>query len=271
MNKPLVSIITPVLNGADYIEESLLSVLNQSYKNTEQIFIDGGSTDGTLEILKKYKKKYPKRIRFISEPDDLAEEAWNKGWKMSRGDILGWLGADDIFVPDAIMTVVKFFNENKEAKFVFGDCLMIDKDGKVFAKYDTQDYDIKKLINGINFIPTTSTFYKREVVDKIGPLDSSMHVGDLDYWIRVGKVYKVYRMEKILSKFRVHNRSTGGSRKAMEMYSREGFVLNRRYGGSIFSVIGIRYILVCKLKMSWALPVIIPVFKFLKRKFLISK
>jgi len=270
----LVSIITPVLNGADYLEESLLSVLNQSYENIEHVFIDGGSTDGTLEIIKKYKKKYPGRIRFISEPDNSTGEAWNKGMKISKGDILGWLGSDDIYMPDAIASVVDFFHKNKEAKFVFGDAVIINTDGKVVDKYYTREYDISALINGINFIPTTSAFYKREVVERVGSMDTSnigKWVGDLDYWIRVGKVYEVYRIKKVLSKFRVHERSIGGSKKSIDAYARGGFLINRRYGGSIFSVIGIRYILVCKLKMSWALPVIIPVYKFLKRKFLISK
>lgn len=116
-NKPLVSIITVVLNNKKFLEKSILSVLNQNYKNIELIIIDGGSTDGTLDIVKKYKSK----INFlISEKDNGLYDAMNKGIKNSKGSIIGILNSDDIYYSNAISTAVNYFINNKNIDFLFG-------------------------------------------------------------------------------------------------------------------------------------------------------
>jgi glycosyltransferase involved in cell wall biosynthesis len=116
-NKPLVSIITVVLNNKKFLEKSILSVLNQNYKNIELIIIDGGSTDGTLDIIKKYKNK----INFlISEKDNGLYDAMNKGIKNSKGSIIGILNSDDIYYSNAISTAVKYFINNQNIDFLFG-------------------------------------------------------------------------------------------------------------------------------------------------------
>jgi glycosyltransferase involved in cell wall biosynthesis len=116
-NKPLVSIITVVLNNKKFLEKSILSVLNQNYKNIELIIIDGGSTDGTLDIVKKYKSK----INFlISEKDNGLYDAINKGIKNSKGSIIGILNSDDIYYSNAISTAVNYFINNKNIDFLFG-------------------------------------------------------------------------------------------------------------------------------------------------------
>jgi glycosyltransferase involved in cell wall biosynthesis len=116
-NKPLVSIITVVLNNKKFLEKSILSVLNQNYKNIELIIIDGGSTDGTLDIIKKYKSK----INFlISEKDNGLYDAMNKGIKNSKGSIIGILNSDDIYYSNAISTAVKYFINNRNIDFLFG-------------------------------------------------------------------------------------------------------------------------------------------------------
>ncbi len=241
MYNPLVSIITPVRNGIKYLEICIQSVLNQSYPNIEHIFVDGGSTDGTLEVLASYKAKYLNRIRFISEPDRGAGEAWNKGWKMAKGDILGWLGSDDTYEPDTIATVVEFFKTNTDACFVFGGCNVINEEDKVMWTYPVRDYDFKELINDTNYIPCPSAFYKREVIERIGYLDTRETGVELDYWIRVGKVFPLHRIEKTLSNFRVHKGSVSGREEAYRMYVRDDFIISRRHGGSIFSPRARRY------------------------------
>lgn len=116
-NKPLVSIITVVLNNKKFLEKSILSVLNQNYKNIELIIIDGGSTDGTLDIIKKYKSK----INFlISEKDNGLYDAMNKGIKNCKGSIIGILNSDDIYYSNAISTAVKYFINNRNIDFLFG-------------------------------------------------------------------------------------------------------------------------------------------------------
>lgn len=243
VDNPLVSIVTAVLNGIKYVEACIQSVLNQSYPYIEHIFVDGGSTDGTLDMLISYQVKYPDRIRFISEPDKNAEEAWNKGLRMAKGEILGVLGSDDMSEPDAIMTVVEFFRANPDAYFVFGDCNLINERGEVIAKSTAEDFDLDKAINNHSCIPGTSAFYKREVIEKIGLMDTSLHANDLDYWIRAGKVFQLYRIEKVLSNFRKHQDSFSGSDsiEAVKICTREHFIISRRYGGSLFSPIARRY------------------------------
>ena len=236
IDNPLVSIITPVLNGIKYLEACIQSVLNQSYPNIEHIFVDGGSTDGTVEMLSSYQTRYPKRIRFISEPDRGVGEAWNKGLRMARGKIFEWLGSDDMSEPDAIEAAVEFFRANPDTYFVFGDCNVINEKGEIIGKYPTRDFDLHELINKYGcMVPTPSSFYKREVIDKVGFYDT---LGtDYDYLIRVGKIFPIHRIEKVLSNFRVHegSRTTGLSKKTRKMALRENCIISKRHGGGIFS------------------------------------
>ena len=225
IDKPLVSIITPVFDGIKYLEACIKSVLNQSYPHIEHIFVDGGSSDGTLELLSSYQARYPERIRFISEPDKGVGDAWNKGLRMARGEIFGWLGSDDISEPDAIQTVVEFFRANPDAYFVFGECNYINEKGEIIGKYLTRDFDLKIAINEANPIPCPSAFYRRKVIQKVGWFDT--RGSDLDYWIRVGKVFEIYQIETTLANFRHHKDSTSGSKEAYKMYSREIFIISR--------------------------------------------
>jgi len=234
--KQLVSIITPVLNGVKYLEVCLQSVLNQSYPNIEHIFVDGGSTDGTLDLLKGYQAKYPERIRFISESDKGAGEGWNKGLRMAKGGIFGWLGSDDTYEPDAVQTVVEFFTANPDAYFVFGDCNFINEKGEIIGKAQTKNFDLREMINDANCIPCPSAFYKREVIEQVGWFDDLVG-SDRDYWIRAGMVFTLHRIEKVLSSFRIHAESatTGSSKKLRKMHLRADYITTRRYGGSIFA------------------------------------
>ena len=109
-DKPLVSIITPVLNRVQYVEECILNIFNQTYPNIEHIFVDGSSTDGTLEVLSRYRAKNPDRVRYISESDNGLGDAVNKGWRMAKGEILGWIDTGDTYELDAIQA--------KEHKFL---------------------------------------------------------------------------------------------------------------------------------------------------------
>lgn len=239
---PLVSIITPVLNGVKYLEPCILSVLNQSYPHIEHIFVDGGSTDGTQEMLSSYQAKYPDRIRFISEPGKGIAEAWNKGLRIAKGGIFNELGSDDMCEPGAIQTVVEFFSANPDAYFTFGECNVMNEKGELLWLSPTKEFNLDELINKTNYIPCSSAFYKREVIGKVGFMDTSLpYTHDLDYWIRVGKMFPIHRIQKVLSDFRVHKGSIGGSKGAYEIYAREGFIISRRHGGSIFSPRARRY------------------------------
>lgn len=239
---PLVSIITPVLNGVKYLETCITSVLSQSYPYIEHIFIDGGSNDGTLEMLSSYQANYPERVRLISEPGMGVGDAWNKGWEMARGQIFGWLGADDMSEPGAIQTVIEFFKDNAEAYFVFGDCNIINEKGETIGKSPTRDFNLKEAISDNLYLPTPSSFYRREVVERVGYMDTSIpHAFDFDYWIRVGKIFKIYRINTVLSNFRIHKNSVSGSEGIYNTYVRENFISSRQHGGGLFSGYARRY------------------------------
>lgn len=123
---PLVSIVTPSYNQGRYIEKTIRSVLNQDYPDLEYIVVDGGSTDHTLDILRKYEG----RIRWVSERDGGQSEAVNKGFRMSRGEILGWLNSDDTYCPGAVRQAVTFLMEHPSVAMVYGDGYEIDEQGK---------------------------------------------------------------------------------------------------------------------------------------------
>ena len=233
--RPLVSVVSPVLNGRKYLEKCIESVLSQSYPHVEHVFVDGGSSDGTLDILTRYNQSYPQRVRFITGTDKSPEDALNKGLLLSKGDILGWLGADDTYTPDALRTVVEFFSLNPGASFVFGICDIVDQGDQLLGQMGTKDFDLEETLNDVCPTYASSAFYKREVIAQVGLFDTSFTPSDIDYWIRVAKVFRLYRIEKVLSKFRIHPGSIGGSKGIERKYAYIMYKVSRRHGGRMFS------------------------------------
>lgn len=179
---PKVSIVTPSYNQASYIEEAILSVIEQDYKNIEHIVVDGGSSDGTINILKKYNEK----IIWISEKDEGQGEALNKGFKLSKGEIIGWLNADDLYKPHAVKRAVEAFREYPDVYLVHGNGQYIDDSGNVLMNRYGGDFGIEKLI-GIDTIMSIATFFRRGVFEMVGFIDETLHfVLDWEYWVRIG-------------------------------------------------------------------------------------
>ena len=244
-DNPLVSIVTPVLNGIKYLEECIQSVLNQSYPYIEHIFIDGGSTDGTLDLLTSYQTKYTDRIRFISEPDKGVGEAVNKGWGIAKGEIFSWIDSDDIYELDAVQAVVEFFRANPDAYLVFGSDHMINERGEVIRTYPIKDFDLEETIKDWAYAFSAScVFYKREVIERVGGFNTLGNY--LDFWIRVAPVFPIHRIEKLLSSVRLHKDSISLSkdpnkRRRVRQAWLENYILCRQHGGSIFSPRSRRY------------------------------
>ncbi|NGY80944.1 glycosyltransferase [Bacillus megaterium] len=138
-NYPLVTVITPSYNQAPFIRETIESVLTQDYSNLEYIVIDGGSNDGTLEILKGY-NNIDSRFNFVSEPDKGQSEAINKGLKMAKGQIIGWLNSDDTYHPHAIRRAVKALVENPEWGMVYGNAYATDEENKILHSYPVESF-----------------------------------------------------------------------------------------------------------------------------------
>lgn len=237
-DNPLVSIISPVLNGIKYLEVCIQSVLNQTYPHIEHIFVDGGSTDGTLEMLSSYQTRYPERIRFTSEPDSGIGEATNKGLKMAKGELFGWLSTDDMYEEDAIATVVGFFKSHPKAYFVFGGCRHVNEKGEFISIAPSKDFNLKEAINNRHYISLTAAFYRRDVIQRIGMFNEL--ASELDFYVRVAKVFAMHRIEKTLSSQRVHKGAVTAGKRAdknniLRETWRENYLLRRREGASIFA------------------------------------
>jgi len=201
--KPLVSIITPSLNQGDYIEKTIKSVINQDYPNVEYFVIDGGSTDDTLNILKKYDSK----IMWLSESDRGQAEAINKGIRLTKGEIVVWLNSDDTFLPGAIKKVVNCFLNHSKVKMVYGKSYFIDITDKIVGQYPTEPFDYQRLA-AFNFICQPSAFFKRDAFFDIGELNPDLQYSlDYDLWIRIAKNFPIMYINQYLSNYRLHKAS----------------------------------------------------------------
>jgi len=217
---PMVSIVTPSFNQAEFIEDTIRSVLEQDYPRLEYIVVDGGSTDGTIDILKKYNGK----IHWLSEPDQGQTNAINKGFLLGKGEVLGWINSDDFYLPGAIKTATTFLRNHPECMMVHGDCQVVDSNGSIKLVRKTADFGLDKLI-GVDTIAQPTVLFRRQVLKMIGLLNERLeYVFDWEFWVRMGiKNLKTKHIPIILAAFREHGGSKTLSRK--ELFWQERFLV----------------------------------------------
>lgn len=207
-----VSIITPSFNQGLFIERTLGSVASQKGVEIEHVVFDGGSTDNTVDIL----RKFGSIIRWVSEKDKGQTEAVNKGLRNTTGEIIGWLNSDDIYYPGAVSHVVNFFEKHPEIDVVYGMADHIDLVDHPFETYPTEPWDFNRLQETC-FICQPALFFRRRVVDRCGYLDESLNFCmDYEYWLRLGKagVRFAYLKKKLAgSRLYADNKTLGSSVK----------------------------------------------------------
>lgn len=180
---PLVSIVTPCYNHAEFLEETILSVLSQDYPNIEYIVVDGGSTDGSVDIIRRYESRLS---NWISEPDEGQADAVNKGLRMASGEIVAWLNSDDIYLPGAASRAVARFIEKPDLALFYGDAVFISRQGN-FRRYFTEVEPFNKfrLLNCSDFIMQPTTFFRKERAKELGYLKPHLRwTLDYDLWCR---------------------------------------------------------------------------------------
>lgn len=200
-----ISVVTPSYNQAEFLEQTIQSVLAQGEASWEYWVIDGGSIDGSREILSHYSGI----INWVSEPDRGQAHAINKGWRRCTGDILAWLNADDVYLPGCFDRVREYFARHPEVDMLYGECFFIDEEGKIIGQYPSKPWDFIEFVKkSINFIPQPSVFFRRSVLDSVGWLDENLHYCmDMDYWLRIGLRHRVEHIQMPLAALRLHPRT----------------------------------------------------------------
>lgn len=206
-----ISIITPTLNRAKFLEENILSVKNQDYPYLEHIIIDGGSTDGTVELLKRYENQY--NMKWISEKDKGIIDALNKGFRIAKGDIFCWLDSDDTYLPGTIKKIVEVFQKYPEVDLVFGDVLITNGKKQIIDYIKFTDFSLETLIYEGGCINPAAAFWRRELYNKLGGIDKKyLWCPDFNFFVKAGAskarfyhirdflAYYSHHPEQILSK-----------------------------------------------------------------------
>ena len=203
---PSLSIVTPSFNQAPFLRDTIESVLSQNYPQLQYWVMDGGSTDGSVELL----RGYGDRLQWVSEPDGGQANAINRGFARCSGDIFAWINSDDRYAPGAFERVGQLFADHPEVDWVFGRCPIIDRNGSVIKKWITrykefwmQRYSYRRLLIE-SFINQPAVFFRRSLFARVGPLDPNYHCA-LDYhlFVRMAAVSTPHFVDAELAHFRI--------------------------------------------------------------------
>jgi glycosyltransferase involved in cell wall biosynthesis len=227
--QPLVSIVTPSLNQAAFLREAIESVRTQDYRSIEHIVVDGGSTDGTLEILQDYAD-----LRWTSEPDRGQSHALNKGFAMARGPIFGWLNADDAYPANAVAEAVEALSE-ASVGLAYGDITRMNDDGVNPRRIGTRrEWDLWTEVNLGCGIFSPAVFFTRTAYETVGGVDESLHLTmDYDLWLKIGSRFSVVHIDSVWGVQRIHDDA-----KTIRLWNEfwpERLRVSRRHGGRLVS------------------------------------
>ena len=238
MTDPTVSILTPSFNQVRYLEATIQSVLRQDYPRIEYAIVDGGSTDGSLEVIQKYADRL---AWWVSEKDRGQTDAINKGFARTTGDILAWINSDDTYEPGAVRAAVEYLQEHPEVGLVYADCNYINEDGRVIGHFPAAQTNLPRLRRGYVHIPQQTMFFRADLWKQVGPLDPSFYFAmDYDLWTRIAAHAELnYLAGQTWANFRIH--TSGKTIAADDRCWPEMIRVHYRDGGSFFSVIVAKY------------------------------
>jgi glycosyltransferase involved in cell wall biosynthesis len=209
-----ITIITPSYNQGDYIERTIQSVINQNYPNLEYLIFDGGSTDNSVKIIKKYALKYPHIIQWQSKKDKGQVDAINQGLRRASGDIIAYINSDDYYLPDSFLMVTKYFIKNPNKLWLVGNCLVTQK-SLIWTFIFKHLWPVEvhqvflKIFNTIN---QPSVFLRSDLVKTIGQFNPQyVYAFDYDYWLRCTRKSLPGRVRQNLSVFTIHQNAKGST------------------------------------------------------------
>lgn len=227
------SVVTPSYNQAEYIEDTLRSVRNQTYRGVEHLVFDGGSEDGTVDVLRRFEEETADdphyTLEWVSEPDGGQSHAINKGFERASGDVVGWLNSDDVyFYRDTVERMVEAFEARPDVDVLYGDHVEIGREGEIRRVRRALDWDYDRLRRSYS-IPQPATFFRDYVVADRGldtDLDFSM---DLEYWLYLGQRYTFEHVPRLVAGNRMYpeNKRTAGD----DAHAQESERVRRAYDG----------------------------------------
>ncbi len=220
-----LSVVTPSYNQGHFIEQTIESVFAQGWPDLDYHVVDGGSTDATTDILRRYEG----RLHWTSEPDKGQGDAVNKGVARSTGEILGWINSDDTYAPGVFEKVMRTFAERPDINFIHGDCHVVDEQGRVLRTWSLGPFNYRQLVRtGWSYIIQPTVFMRRSLFEDVNGIDPSIRLAlDYDLWLRMGEAVKPLYFREVMADWRFQADSKTCSQREVGMA--ESKVIRRRH------------------------------------------
>jgi len=235
-----ISIVTPSYNQADYLAQTIASVISQEGDfHIDYIVVDGGSTDDSVAIIRHYDSLLKQgvwplkcsgiKFRWLSETDRGQTDALMKGFRLANGEILAWLNSDDTYLPGALQTVVAFFKDHPDIALMYGDADYCDASGATVGNYRTSAFDLDRLA-AANIICQPAAFFRKAAFAAVGGLDETLHFAmDYDLWVRIGRRFPCRHLPGRLATYRLHESSKTVNPASLISNSEESLDVARRH------------------------------------------